>query len=176
MYYLLMGLTLLLLSPHLIHANELNSSLAIGIVTRDNSSLLISTTKKSLRDDIVLICSPVNRVCKSILSESLVVVGANESVEDVATGKNIYTYSLLDDKSLTDIDIAIVHPKASTGKVNVTFGVENNILVTDNKHKYSISLCASNEGVHIYSDPKKFHLYYSLGYEVMANCSEGLYE
>lgn len=175
MYYLLTGLTLLLLSPHLIHANELTSSLAIGIVTRDNSSLLISTTKKSLRDDIVLICSPVNRVCKSILSESLVVVGANESVEDVATGKNIYTYSILDDKSLTDIDIAIVHPKASTGKVNVTFGGDN-ILVTANKHKYSISLCASNEGVHIYSDPKKFHLYYSLGYEVIANCSEGVYE
>jgi hypothetical protein len=146
-----MGLTLLLLSPHLIHANELNSSLAIGIVTRDNSSLLISTTKKSLRDDIVLICSPINRVCKSILSESLVVVGANESVEDVATGKNIYTYSLSDDKSLTDIDIAIVHPKASTGKINVTFGGENNILVTGNKHKYSISLCTSNEGVHIYN-------------------------
>jgi hypothetical protein len=67
MFKLLMVLPLLLISPCLTHANELDLSFAIGIVTRDSSILLMSTTEESLRDDIILICSPVNKVCKSIL-------------------------------------------------------------------------------------------------------------
>lgn len=176
MFKLLMVLPLLLISPCLTHANELDLSFAIGIVTRDSSILLMSTTEESLRDDIILICSPVNKVCKSILGESFSAVKKNEFVEDVATSKNIHTYSLSDNTSSNDIEVAIIYPKASVGVVNVTFEGENHMLIIGSGLKYKVSFCTSNEGVHVYSAFKSVHLYYALGYEVMANCSEEIYK
>ena len=38
-----------------------------------------------------------------------------------------------------------------------------------------ISYCLSSEGVHILSKPDNVHLYYSLGYDVEANCSDEVY-
>lgn len=175
MFKLLIALSLII-SPYWIQAKEFIPSFAIGIVTSKGARLLISTTKSSLRDDIVLICSPLKRICKPILSESLTVVGGNEYVEDVETNKSIYTYSFLDDMSLNNIDIAIIYPKLNAREINVTFGDKEGVFITCNAFKARVTFCTSTEGVHIYSEPKKYHLYYALGYEVMANCSEGVYE
>lgn len=175
MFKLLIALSLII-SPYWIQAKEFIPSFAIGIVTSEGARLLISTTKDSLRDDIVLICSPIKRICKPILSESLTVVGVNESVEDVETNKSVYTYSFLDDISSNDIDIAVIYPKLNAREINVTFGDKEGVFITANAFKIRISFCTSTEGVHVYSEPKKYHLYYALGYEVMANCSEEVYE
>lgn len=175
MFKLLIALSLII-SPYWIQAKESFPSFAIGIVTSEGARLSISTTKDSLRDDMVLICSPLKRICKPILSESLTVVGGNESVEDVETNKSVYTYSFLNDMSLNNIDIAVIYPKSNASEVNVTFGDKEGVFITGNAFKYRISFCTSTEGVHIYSEPQKYHLYYALGYEVMANCSEEVYE
>ncbi|EEH2569821.1 hypothetical protein GYD59_004674, partial [Salmonella enterica] len=90
---LLMILFLSLLPFNLVYANDLNSPFTIGIVIRDNSVTLVSTTEKSLQDKVVLTCFSLKKICKPILSDALVAVGESESVEDIATGENIYTYS-----------------------------------------------------------------------------------
>jgi hypothetical protein len=84
----------------------------------------------------------------------------------VATSKNIHTYSLSDNTSSNDIEVAIIYPKASVGVVNVTFEGENHMLIIGSGLKYKVSFCTSNEGVHVYSAFKSVHLYYALGYEV----------
>ncbi|EAV2737566.1 hypothetical protein PD335_005106 [Salmonella enterica] len=142
------------------------------------SGILISTTNKSLRDNIVLICSPIKRVCKSVSSDFFIDEKSNEAVEDVATGKSIYTYYTPVNKSREDIDldIAIIYPKANMEDFTVKFDEKNNILIDDNNLKTVISSCTSTEGIHVYSDSKDIHLYYSLGYEIRANCSKEVYK
>ncbi|EMR5618628.1 hypothetical protein WJW69_001744 [Salmonella enterica] len=173
---LLMILFLSLLPFNLVYANDLNSPFTIGIVIRDNSVTLVSTTEKSLQDKVVLTCFSLKKICKPILSDALVAVGESESVEDIATGKNIYTYSLPYDELLTDIGIAIIYPKNNANKINVYLKSENNISITVDGLRYRIYSCTSNEGVHVYSDLKNAHLYYSLGYEIKANCPVDVYE
>lgn len=166
----------LLMYPYWIQANEINSSFAIGVVTHNDSRLLMTTTEDSLQDEIVIMCSPMNEKCKPVRNDFSPAPEKNESVEDVAAGKQIYSYSTLDDVFWGGINIAIIYPKAKIGKINVTPGGENHILISDNSFEYNIFLCTSREGVHIYSDYKKIHLYYALGYEVIASCSKEVYE
>lgn len=167
---------MLLFFPYLIRAGELNIPYSIGIVSSGKSGILVSTTNKSLRDNAVLICSPIKRVCKSVSSDFFIEEKSNEAVEDMATGKSIYTYYTSVNKSREDIDIAIIYPKANMEVFTVKFDKKNNILIDGNNLKTVISSCASTEGIHVYSDSKDIHLYYSLGYDVRANCSEEVYK
>lgn len=59
MFNLLAALFLIFTTPSLIYAHELKASFAIGVVTQNDLELLVSTTKKILQDDVVLICSPI---------------------------------------------------------------------------------------------------------------------
>lgn len=81
-----------------------------------------------------------------------------------------------DDQSRNDIGIAIIYPKNSAGEINVFFENGKDILVIYRGSKYNVSTCTGSEGVHVYSDPNKRHLYYALGYEVVANCPKWIYE
>lgn len=158
------------------HAGEPSDSFSVGIVSSDSLGFLVSTTEKSLRDDVVLICSPIKRVCEPVLSKFFINEKKNEAVEDVATEKSIYTYRTTNLRSEEGINIAIIYPKNNTGKLNVKIDENHNISIKNNNIKTVISYCTSNEGIHIYSNTKNTHLYYSLGYEIKANCSEEIYK
>jgi len=170
---------LFLFFPYAINANELYEKLSIGIVRSDNAGIQVSTTKDSLRGDIILICSPVKVVCTPVLSDLFSAGKPNEVVEDVATGKNIHTYYYnvaLDNKLQSAIDIAVILPKENSKTFTFKFDEKHRLLINYNSLKDVISSCASHEGVHIYSKSGDVHWYYALGYELMANCSDEVYK
>lgn len=173
---LLGGLCFLLSLPCLTYANELDNSDSVGIVSYSSSKIFISTTKKSLRNDLILICSQVTQMCESISSDLFSIEKKDEAVEDLATEKDIHTYYTFSNKSKEEIDIAIIYSKDSEGKYIVGFDKQYNVVIYNNDLKSIISTCTSNEGMHVYSDSKNIHLYYALGYNVEANCLEEVYK
>ena len=164
--------------PCTTNAEELHDKLSIGIVNSDSTGIQVSTTKDSLRSDIVLICSPIKLVCTPILGDLFSAGAPNEAVEDVVTGKNIYTYynATLDNKLQPAIDIAVIYPKENAERFNVKFDGRHRLLINANNLKKVISSCTSREGVHVFSNDGDVHWYYSLGYEVMASCSDEVYK
>ncbi len=88
----------MLFSSHLSHADEKPLSLSIDVVSSFDSKLQISTTKGSLRGDSILICLAEKNTWTPYHASDFSKVIANDSVEDVATGETIYSYSFYSSK------------------------------------------------------------------------------
>ncbi|VTM10863.1 Uncharacterised protein [Raoultella terrigena] len=104
--------------------------LYMAIVSSDNSGVQISTTKNSLHGDSVLICSATKKPCSVYQSDDFSIAKPNDSVEDIATGGNIYTYSIFGSKSYklqSEITVAFIFKTGSIGANNVEF---------DGKHSF----------------------------------------
>lgn len=79
----------LLMYPYWIQENEINSSFVIGVVTHDDSRLLMTTTENSLQDDIIIMCSLINEKCNPVRNNFSSAPEENKSAEDVVAGKQI---------------------------------------------------------------------------------------
>lgn len=73
---------------------------SIGIVKYEQSGIQLSTTKESLDGDIISICSLKDAWCKNYEGSAFSIMTVDDSVEDVATGKNIYTFGYNDKQNL----------------------------------------------------------------------------
>jgi len=169
----------MLFSSHLSHADEKPLSLSIGVVSSFDSKLQISTTKGSLRGDSILICLAEKNPCTAYQASDFSKVIANDSVEDVATGETIYSYSFDSSKVRyleRGVGVAFIFPEGSVKASDVDFNGRQGFIIKKGGVKDIISYCLSSEGVHILSKPGNVHLYYSLGYDVKANCSDEVYK
>lgn len=172
-------LFLWLLIPFTGYAGKISTPLYMAIVSSDNSGVQISTTKNSLHGDSVLICSATKKPCSVYQSDDFSIAKPNDSVEDIATGKSIYTYSIFGSKSYklqSETTVAFIFKTGSIGANNVEFDGKHSFVIKSGKIKYVISYCTSSEGVHVLSKSDDIHLYYSLGYEVEASCSGEVYK
>lgn len=162
-----------------VYAGKGPNLLSVAIVSSETSGIQISTTKDSLRGDNVLICSSTKKPCSVYRGDDFSIIKPNASVEDVATGKNIYTYSIFDSKSQklqTGTTLAFIFKASGGGGDNVKFDGEHGFIVKNGKVEDVFSYCTSSEGVHVLSKLDDIHLYYSLGYEVEATCSDEVYK
>ncbi|CAD5355809.1 conserved exported protein of unknown function [Enterobacter cancerogenus] len=165
--------------PNLSHADEIPLSLSIGVVSSLNSKLQFSTTKGSLLGDGILICMVEKYACTVYQTSDFSKVIANDSVEDVATGKSIYSYSFHGSKGQyleRGVGVVFIFPKGSIKASDVDFDREGGVIIKKRATKDIISYCLSSEGVHVISRFDNIHLYYSLGYDVEANCSDEVYK
>jgi hypothetical protein len=161
------------------YADETSTPLSVAIVASDNSGVQISTTKDSLHGDGILICSATKKSCSVYQCDDFSSAKSNDTVEDVATGEKIYTYSLIDYRNyklLTEITLAFIFKGSSIGAKDVKFDGHRSFIINNNKIKHIISYCTSSDGVHVLSKFENIHLYYSLGYEVEANCPDEVYK
>lgn len=149
----------------------------IGIVKSEQSGIQLSTTKESLNGNIISICSLKDALCKNYEGLLFSIITGDDSVEDVANGKNIYTFSFnpqQTDELNSGTYLSFIYPKngkadfISNGKNEITFKIKD-----IRQYFYS---CTSSEGVHFYSGNRKLHLYYSLGYNVKSTCAEDVYK
>lgn len=169
----------LLCFSNLSHTHEMPLSLSIGVVSSMDSKLQVSTTIGSLRDDGILICLAEKNACIAYQASDFSKTIANDSVEDVATGKNIYSYSFDGSKDHyldRGISVAFIFPKGSIKASDVDFIRGRGFIIKKGNVKDVISYCLSSEGLHVLSKLDNIHLYYSLGYDVEANCSDEVYK
>ena len=163
----------------LAHADGRDMSMSIGVVSFDNSDIQISTTKDTLRGDDVLICPAAKNSCRFYHGSDFSIAKPNYSVEDVATGKNVYTYTLINSKNYklqAQTTLAFIFHGNSIKTSDVRFDDQGRFIIKNDKNENIISYCTSSEGVHVLSKPGDVHLYYSLGYEIEANCSDEVYK
>ncbi|MGU3416730.1 hypothetical protein ACLBW0_24655 [Enterobacteriaceae bacterium C34A] len=174
----LMIFNFLFLLSSLSYADESETSLYVGVVGSNDKGVQMATTKESLSGDAVLICSTITRTCKSYSANLFYAGGLNQYVEDLATGGDIYTYYLKSGRMdySSSVDMAIVYPKNKVGEVVVKYNEKGQLTVWDGRINSIFNQCTSSEGVHVYSKASHVHLYYPLGYEVEANCSEEVYK
>lgn len=169
----------LLSFSYLSQANEVPTLLNIGIVSSLNSESQISTTKDSLRGNGIIICLAEKNSCTTYQESDFSSVQANDSVEDVETGKRIYSYSFNGPKNQylkSGIGLAFIFPRGDIKASDVDFNGKQSFTIKKGKVKDVISYCLSSEGVHVLSKLDNIHLYYSLGYDVEANCSQEVYK
>lgn len=153
--------------------------ISIGIVTPDILNIQISTQKDSLLGDTVLICSLVKKVCSPYQGNDFSNGKPNDRIEDVETGENIHTYYYNTAKNKdfeTGMYLAFIYSDKNTKMPDISFTDHQDIIISNEKLKYAVHYCTSSEGVHVISKSSDLHLYYSLGYEVEANCSDEVYE
>ncbi|MCG3100653.1 hypothetical protein MAQ58_14480 [Enterobacter sp. DRP3] len=72
--------------------------------------------------------------------------------------------------------MAFIFKASGVGGDNVKFDGEHGFIVKNGKVEDVFSYCTSSEGVHVLSKFDDIHLYYSLGYEVEATCSDEVYK
>lgn len=179
MYKCIKILFLWLFFPYMAYADGIITPLSIAIVSSENSEMQISTTKGTLYEDNVLICFTEKETCAVYRGSDFSSIMPNDSVEDVATGKKIYTYSLRTPEShkfKTGISVAFIFHGDSIEVRDVNFNAHRGLVIKNNKIKEVVSYCTSSEGVHVMSKYGGVHIYYSLGYAVETNCSEEVYK
>lgn len=165
--------------PYVTHADEISTPLTVAIVSSENSEIQISTTKDTLRGDNVLICLAEKKYCIAYHGSDFSSVKPNNFVEDVATGGNIYTYSLggfKTEKLQGGIILAFILSGNNIKVSDVRFDGQHSFIIKSSKVEDIISYCTGSEGVHVLSKFGGIHLYYSLGYDVEANCSDEVYK
>lgn len=157
-----------------VQADRRDVSPSIGIVSFNDSEMQLSTTKNTLREESVLICSFERKSCGAYLGSDFSSRNTNDAVEDVAAGNKIYTYSYNGanriEPQLGTI-VAFISHSDEIKIVDVKFNGRRGLIINGGKIKGVYTYCTSSEGVHIVSGSGDAHLYYSLGYEVEANCS-----
>lgn len=173
----LQSIFLIFLLPITTHAGDISSVVSIGIVKSEQSGIQLSTTKEFLDGDIISICSLKDALCKSYEGSSFSIMTVDDSVEDVANSKNIYTFGY-NDKQTDELNsgtyFSFIYPE--NGKADFSFNGKNEITFKINGVRQDFYSCTSSEGVHVYSGNRKLHLYYSLGYDVKSTCAEDVYK
>lgn len=156
---------LIFLLPITTHAGEISSLVSVGIVKSEQSGIQLSTTKESLDGDVISICSLNNALCKSYQGSAFSIMTVDDSVEDVATGKNIYTFSY--NKQVGELNsgtyLSFIYPENE--RADFSFNGAG-ITFKGNGVRQNFYSCTSSEGVHVYSENNELHLYCSLGYDV----------
>ncbi|MEJ5074336.1 hypothetical protein WH357_18670 [Enterobacter ludwigii] len=177
MFRMLQSISLIFLLPITTHAGDIFSEVSVGIVKSEQSGIQFSTTKESLDGDIISICSLKDALCKSYEGSEFSIMTVDDSVEDVATGKNIYTFGYNDkqtDKLNSGTYLSFIYPEKV--KADFSFNGGNEITFKSNDVRQDFYSCTSSEGVHVYSGNRNLHLYYSLGYDVKPTCAEDVYK
>lgn len=149
---------------------------SIGVAIPGDSGFFVSTTKNSLQDSIIVICLPEKRKCEANGSDFVANEKEDETVMDVVTGKNIYTYYFHGNTLPEEFAIAVIYPKFNKLDYAINFDERRNVAIKFKKQRFDVFFCASNEGLHFYSASKNIHLYYSLGYDLEADCPGELYK
>lgn len=179
MYQCIKILCVTLLFPYVSHATGISTPLSVGVVSFDKSAIQISTTKNTVLGDNILICSSIKKSCDHYQGSDFSSVTPNNAVEDVATGKSIYTYSYSNthrQELQAGISLALIFDGREIQAKDIEFDGINILKIQNKQIRDVISYCTSSEGVHVLSQPRDIHLYYTLGYEVEANCPDEVYQ
>lgn len=154
------------------------TSFSVGVVNHSNNGIQISAGKRSLRDDTIIICPVTKKRCRSYAGTLFFEVTADENIDDIATGQTMHTYYTPGPNkgAVSRGDIVIIYPKKQENHMTVKFESHGQLTVLDGKNKSIIFHCTSYEGLHIYTESKKVHIYYPLGYGVEASCPDEVFQ
>lgn len=160
-------------------ADGLGTSPAIGIVSFNNAEMQILTTKKTLSKENILICSYARKSCNAYQGSDFSSKKTNGALEDVAAGNKIYTYSFNSanhQELQSETILAFIFHDDEIKTDDIKFNGQRGLIINSRKIKDVLTYCTSSEGVHVVSRSGDVHLYYSLGYEVEANCPDEVYK
>lgn len=162
-----------------VQADGRDTSPSIGIVSFNDSEMQISTTKNTLREESILICSYERKYCNAYPGSDFSSIKTNDAVEDIAAGDKIYTYSYNGANHIEpqlETSIAFISHGDEIKIDDVKFNGRHGLIINSKSITGFYIYCTSSEGVHVMSRSGDAHLYYSLGYEVEANCSDEVYK
>jgi hypothetical protein len=102
----------------------------------------------------------------------------SSNVEDVSGGKTVFSFDYKKPVSThyqSEVDVAFIYPKKEK-LPGVEFYKDNEFKIHGQGVDDIVSYCTGSEGIHVYSKFGSVHLYYFLGYDVEATCSDEVYE
>lgn len=150
----------------------------IGIVSFNNSKMQMSTTK-NLREENVLICSYARKHCDAYSGCDFSSEKTNDAVEDAVDGNKMYTYSYNGANrhgSQLNTSIAFISYGGEIKVDDVKFNGQRSLIINGKRFRDIFEYCTKSEGVNVVSRSGDVHIYYFLGYEVEANCSDEVYK
>ena len=170
-------------------SRETDTDFSIALVSNMDEGLFLYTDKSSLENQSVYTCfnDPLDEShnrCLSLKSEDFKITDKYNVVYDSLDDKTTYTF--LYSSKLTQLEhftyelsIAIIYPNNPSQKNTMKIkGALNQSEISFNGNKVNITNCYSSEGIHIFNkdDIKKYHLYYYLGFDVISDCPDELFE
>lgn len=187
-------LRILLLSTLLFYhgtafSSETPADFSIGLVSNEEEGLFLYTDKANLASQSVYTCfnDPIdenNNRCLSLNGEDFTISDKHNVVYDSIDDKTTYTF--IYNKKLTQLEqfrdelstSAIYHNNPNQKDTVKITGALNQSEIIFNSSKVNITNCYSSEGIHIYdkNNINKFHLYYYLGFDVISDCPDELFE
>lgn len=172
MFKYLVGL--IFLFSYSTYSENLSDIISIGIVNTESSSIYISTTANDLHNYKFYICSFHINDCHLIRNNLVSSEINNKAAEDLIGGEKIYTYRYDGYELQEPFGVAILYPK--NRNITLTSEHKGQVKIFYKNAEIFLSFCKSQEGIHIYSNDKSFHLYYHFGYEIIPDCSVEVYE
>lgn len=160
------------------HAASQPASIPVGVAKFDEAEIQISTTKDDLSNDNVLICNSIEKKCTPYNGGDFLKIEVSSNVEDISGGKTVFSFGykkLVSTHYNSEVDVAFIYPKKEK-LLGIEFYKDNEFKIHKQGVDDIVSYCTSSEGVHVYSKSGSIHLYYSLGYDVEATCSDEVYE
>lgn len=175
-YFKLVYLGLLLTAYS--HAASQPTSVPVGVAKFDEAEIQISTTKDDLSNDNILICNSMEKKCTPYNGSDFLKGEVSSTVEDVSGGKKVFSFGYkkpVGTHYSSEVDVAFIYPKKEK-LLGIEFYKDNEFKIHRQGVDDIVSYCTGSEGVHVYSKSGSIHLYYSLGYDVEATCSDEVYE
>ncbi|OAT45822.1 hypothetical protein M997_2634 [Proteus hauseri ATCC 700826] len=165
------------------------SDASIGLIANKNDGLFLYTDKAMLADQSIYTCfnDPIdknNNRCLSLKGEDFDITDKDNVVYDSVDDK--ITYTFLYNKKLTQLEhfmdelstsVIYSNNPNNNNTIKIT-GALNQSEIIFNNDKVNITNCYSSEGIHIFNkdDINKYHLYYYLGFDVISDCPDELFE
>lgn len=182
-------LFILLGYQHVAFSSNGSDDFSIGLVSNKEDGLFLYTDKAILTGQSVYTCfndltDKNNDRCLSLKGEDFTISDKHNVVYDPVDDKITYTF-IYNKKTMQlahfmdELSVSVIYPNnpKQENAVKIT-GVLKQVEITFNENKVNITNCYSSEGIHIYNKDnlKKYHLCYYLGFDVISDCPDELFE
>lgn len=170
-------------------SSDTSNDFSLGLVSNKEERLFLYTDKATLAAQSVYTCfndttDKNNNRCLSLKGDDFILSDKHNVVYDSVDDKTTYTFFY--NKKLTQLEhfmdelsISVIYPNnpKQENTVKIT-GALNQAEIIFNTNKVNITNCYSSEGIHIFNkdDINKYHLYYYLGFDVISDCPDALFE
>ncbi|MBG2874140.1 hypothetical protein I4902_00595 [Proteus alimentorum] len=170
-------------------SSDRSNDFSIGLVSNKEEGLFLYTDKATLAAQSVYTCfndttDKDNNRCLSLKGEDFTLSDKHNVVYDSVDDKTTYTF--IYNKKLTQLEhfmdelsTSVIYPNNPNQENSVKItGALNQSEIIFNNNKVNITNCYSSEGIHIFDkdDINKYHLYYYLGFDVISDCPDTLFE
>ncbi|MEQ4987653.1 hypothetical protein ACBQ20_05005 [Proteus vulgaris] len=166
-----------------------SNNFSLGLVSNKEEGLILYTDKPTLAEQLIYTCfnDPTNKnnnQCLLLQGKDFNITDKYNVVYDSIDDKITYTY-LYNKKStqlvdfMDELSMSVIYPNNPNqeNSIKITGALNHSEIIFDHQ-KINITNCYSSEGIHIFNkdDISKYHLYYYLGFDVISDCPDKLFE